>query len=67
MDLLDGMPSGLANDKKSIGQLIDSISTKGVFEYNGWRIIKRHSSDYQSERSLFDCLAVKVIVSGVSK
>jgi nitrogen PTS system EIIA component len=39
--------------------LHESISSKGFFELNGWRIIKRASIDYQSGRSSFDCLAIK--------
>jgi hypothetical protein len=42
-------------------QFIDTIATKGVFDYNGWRIIKRSSSDYQLNRSVYECLAVKMI------
>jgi nitrogen PTS system EIIA component len=49
VDLLDGA-SGL----------YESVASKGIFETNGWRIIKRNSVDYQSGRSAFDCLAVKV-------
>ncbi len=52
-------------DKSS--QLVESISAKGSYEQNGWRIIKRDSSIYQSDRSLFDCIAVKVILSDSNK
>lgn len=44
-------------------QLIESFSTKGFFESNGWRIIKRSSEDYQANRSLFDCIAVKILMN----
>lgn len=40
---------------------IDSIVTKGVFDYSGWRIIKRSSSDYQFNRSIYECLAIRMI------
>lgn len=48
-------------------QLIESISAKGSYEQNGWRVIKRDSSIYQSNRILFDCIAVKVILNDLSK
>ncbi|MFA3783281.1 PTS sugar transporter subunit IIA [Melioribacteraceae bacterium 4301-Me] len=43
-------------------QLIESINTKGFYEQNGWRIIKRNSSDYQANRSMLECIAVKLVV-----
>jgi PTS system nitrogen regulatory IIA component len=61
VDLLDKIPIELINGKVNTAQLIDSIISKGVFDYDGWRIIKRQSSDYQSNRSLLECIAVKVI------
>lgn len=64
VDLLDSLPPEQAINKVNAAQFIDSISSKGVFEHKGWRIIKRQSSDYQANRSLFDCIAVKVIING---
>jgi mannitol/fructose-specific phosphotransferase system IIA component (Ntr-type) len=44
-------------------QLTDAIATKGVYEQNGWRVISKSSSHYQANRSLYECIAVKVIVN----
>lgn len=44
-------------------QLTEAIATKGVYEQNGWRVISKSSSHYQANRSLYDCIAVKVIVN----
>jgi len=63
VELLDNLLIAQASGKASSTQLIESIITKGVFEFNGWRIIKRSSSDYQSNRSLYECIAVKVVVN----
>lgn len=70
---LNQRPIILAQNKELVdmldksNQLVESISTKGSYEQNGWRIIKRDSSIYQSDRSLYDCIAVKVILSDSSK
>ncbi|MCE1188191.1 MAG: PTS sugar transporter subunit IIA [Ignavibacteria bacterium] len=42
-------------------QLTDSIAAKGVYEQAGWRVISRSSSNYQANRFLYDCIAVKLI------
>ncbi|MHB8579432.1 MAG: PTS sugar transporter subunit IIA [Ignavibacteriaceae bacterium] len=63
VELLDNLPTGQVAGKVSSPQLLESIISKGVFEFNGWRIIKRSSSDYQLNRSLYECIAVKVIVN----
>ncbi len=44
-------------------QIIESITAKGYFEINGWRIIKKSSEVYQANRSLYDCIAVKVLIN----
>uniref|UniRef100_UPI00307E7103 PTS sugar transporter subunit IIA n=1 Tax=Ignavibacterium sp. TaxID=2651167 RepID=UPI00307E7103 len=59
VELLDNLLAGKPDDKINIEQFIDSISLKGLFEFNGWRIIKRQSSNYQSNRFLLDCYAIK--------
>lgn len=41
--------------------LIEALSTKGYYERNGWRIIKKNSSFYQANRHMYDCIAVKVM------
>lgn len=30
------------------------------FDYSGWRVLKRNSSNYQSGRVVYDCLAIKI-------
>lgn len=30
------------------------------FDYSGWRVLKRNSSNYQGGRIMFDCLAIKI-------
>lgn len=52
----------LVNLLENSPAVVDAIASKGVFELNGWRVIKRSSSDYQLNRSLYECIAVKVIV-----
>lgn len=44
-------------------QIIESINAKGFFEQSGWRIIKRSSEDYQANRSLYECIAVKILMN----
>lgn len=48
-ELMDGSPD-----------IVDCISNKGVFEKSGWRIIKRSATNYQLNRVLYDCVAVKI-------
>jgi mannitol/fructose-specific phosphotransferase system IIA component (Ntr-type)/uncharacterized coiled-coil protein SlyX len=57
----------LVNMLDKSNQLVESLSTKGSYEQNNWRIIKRDSSMYQSNRSLYDCIAVKVILNDSNK
>lgn len=67
VELLDNLPTEQVGAKVNATQFIDIISSKGMFEFNGWRIIKRNSSNYQSNRSLIECIAVKVIANSTSK
>lgn len=70
---LNQIPIILAQNKELVdmldksNQLVESISAKGFYEQNGWRVIKRDSSVYQSNRTLFDCIAVKVILNDSTK
>jgi len=41
--------------------LVESLTSKGFYEQNGWRIVKKNSSDYQFNKSLYECIAVKII------
>ncbi len=51
MDLLDTSPN-----------LIENLSGKGYYEQGCWRIIKRSATIYQGSRSLFDCIAIKLLL-----
>ncbi len=53
----------LADILDKSNQIIESINTKGFFEQSGWRIIKKSSEDYQSDRSLYECIAVKILMN----
>lgn len=39
--------------------LVEDITSHGVFQNGGWRVLKRAEVSYQGDRTLFDCLAVK--------
>lgn len=41
--------------------LIETLSSKGVFEQSGWRIVKRNVNEYMENRLVYECIAVKVI------
>lgn len=41
--------------------LIEGISSNGVFQNGGWRVMKRGMTVFQSDRILYDCLAVKAV------
>jgi nitrogen PTS system EIIA component len=40
--------------------LVEALTSNGSFDYSGWRILKRNSSIYQSDRSMYECLAIKL-------
>jgi mannitol/fructose-specific phosphotransferase system IIA component (Ntr-type) len=41
--------------------LIDAIASKGVFENSGWRVVKRDTIEYQADRVVYDCLALRAM------
>jgi len=45
-------------DKSS--KLVDSLSSKGFYDINGWRVIKKNSSHYLANVYLYECIAVKI-------
>ncbi len=49
IDLLDNYSS-----------LADLVNNSNVFDFAGWRILKRNSSVYQSSRISHDCIAIKI-------
>jgi mannitol/fructose-specific phosphotransferase system IIA component (Ntr-type) len=44
---------------ESATRLIDDISTLGVFQNGGWRVVKRGAVTYQGDRVVYECLAIK--------
>ncbi len=53
----------LADILENATQLIELINSKGFYEKSGWRIIKHQSSYYQADKSLYECIAVKIIMN----
>ncbi len=49
IDLLDNYSS-----------LADLVNNSNVFDFAGWRILKRNSSVYQSSRICHECIAIKI-------
>ena len=49
IDLLDNYSS-----------LADLVNSSSVFDFAGWRILKRNSSVYQSSRISHECIAIKI-------
>jgi hypothetical protein len=41
--------------------LMDAIASKGVFENGGWRVVKRDTVEYQANRVVYDCLAIRAM------
>ncbi|GLI36161.1 PTS sugar transporter subunit IIA [Desulforhabdus amnigena] len=39
--------------------LVEKLATEGVFQNDGWRVLKRGEVTYQGDRILYDCLAIK--------
>jgi uncharacterized coiled-coil protein SlyX len=57
----------ILSQNKELTELLDgasdfseAISSKGFYEKNGWRVIKRSGTNYQQGRVLMECLAIKV-------
>ncbi|MDH7605150.1 MAG: PTS sugar transporter subunit IIA [Melioribacter sp.] len=46
--------------EKSLSSL-DKLSINGNTEISGWRIIKRYSTEFISNRALIDCIAIKIL------
>lgn len=51
---------GLVQSLDAASRLIEDISTRGVFQDGGWRVIKRGAVTYQGERVVYDCLAISL-------
>jgi mannitol/fructose-specific phosphotransferase system IIA component (Ntr-type) len=58
-------PVVLAQDRQlvdaldSSSGLAEGIAAQGMFQYGGWRIVKRREATFQADRVLFDCLAIR--------
>ena len=46
--------------------LVDGIASSGLFQNNGWRIMKRGTVTYQGDRVAYECLAIATTRSNVS-
>ncbi|MDP4175894.1 MAG: PTS sugar transporter subunit IIA [Bacteroidota bacterium] len=44
-------------------EVVEAISGKGIFEKDGWRVIKRSIINYQFNRVQFECIAVKIVLN----
>lgn len=45
---------------KNANNLVENLLTLGLYDFNGWRIIRRSNSEYQSNVKLIDCIAIKL-------
>jgi hypothetical protein len=58
-------PVVLAQDRQlvdaldSSSGLAEGIAAQGMFQFGGWRIVKRREATFQADRVLFDCLAIR--------
>ncbi|HTX53930.1 MAG TPA: hypothetical protein VMD08_10985, partial [Candidatus Baltobacteraceae bacterium] len=39
--------------------LIEEISSRGLYQNGGWRVIRRGAVTYHGDRVVYDCLAIK--------
>ena len=60
-------PITLSQNKELIDVLESSQNLNEIlnnnnkfFDYSGWRVLKRNSSNYQGGRIMYDCLAIKI-------
>jgi hypothetical protein len=51
--------AGLVKCLDGASGLIEDISARGVFQNDGWRVVKRGMVTYQGERVVYDCLAIR--------
>jgi hypothetical protein len=49
----------LAEVTKGDEKLAAAIADKSWHELNGWRIVRRGSTNYQGERVVYDCFAIQ--------
>jgi hypothetical protein len=54
-----GQDRQLVESLDSAVGLVDGVTSRGVFQNGGWRIVKRREASFQADRILFDCLAIK--------
>ncbi len=40
--------------------LFEALNSNGSFEYSGWKVLKRNSSVFQSDRATYECIAIKM-------
>ncbi len=51
----------LADLTKDDETLAAAITDKSWHELNGWRIVRRSSTNYQGERVVYDCFAIQPV------
>jgi len=53
----------LAGWLNSISDLIGRIETDGIYQNNGWRILRRSAIAYQGGWVAYDCLAIRMVTN----
>lgn len=66
-----GLKPVVLTQSASLGQvlegaagIVERLEADGTFQDGGWRVVKRGSLAYQGGRVLYDCLAIKLQVTG---
>ncbi len=52
--------AGLSRVLDAAVGLVEGIEAEGLYQNSGWRVIKKGNSIYQSDRVVYDCLAIKI-------
>ena len=47
--------------------LMEAMTTTGVYESGGWRVVKRGTTVYQANRTVYECLAIQVALRPAGK
>lgn len=50
---------GLVESLDSASGLVEDISSRGVYQNGGWRVVKRGAVTYHGDRVVYECLAIK--------
>jgi hypothetical protein len=41
--------------------LIEKLELEGLYQYEGWRLLRRNTVEYQGGKTVYDCLAIKIV------